>query len=176
MKKDDNLAEMMKVIAEANQYFKQHPDLFKDKPLYRMTIRDALESNDPIENIRCEMGEKDIQKLFSLLYAAILEVNSAGAGILFDRYSKEGIEIMYNNYRLLEAKLFCNAIDKIRNLIKKNLGETFSDNDYFDLCDTEEYIKIDREITMQYEDMCKEMEEALIKFARQNIEALENNV
>lgn len=56
-----------------------------------------------------------------------------------------------------------------------NLSERSSDDDYFSLCDTEEYIRLDREITLQYEDMCKEMEAALIKFARQNMDALENN-
>jgi len=175
MNNNNVFTEMMKVMAEADNQLKQHSDLFKDKPLYKMTVREALESDDPIENIRNEMGEKDIQKLFSLLYAAIMEVNSAGAGILFDRYSKEDIEAMYNQYKRFDAGLFCKAIDKIRNLIKEKIGETYSDDDYFSLCDTEEYIKLDREITLQYEDMFKEMEVALIKFVRQNIDALENN-
>lgn len=175
MKNNNVFAEMVKVMDEADNQIKQLSDLFKDKPLYKMTVREALESDDPIENIRNEMGEKDIQKLFSLLYAAILEVNSAGAGILFDRYSKEDIETMYNQYKRFDAGLFCKAIEKIQNLIKEKIGETYSDDDYFNLCDTEEYIKLDRKITIQYEDMCKEMEEALIKFARQNIDALENN-
>lgn len=95
VKEDDGLAEMMKVIVEATRQLEQNPDLFKDKPLNKMTVREALKSDDPIENIRNEMGEKDSQKLFSLLYSAILEINSAGAGILFDRYGKEDIEKMY---------------------------------------------------------------------------------
>lgn len=175
MNNNNVFSEMMKVTAEADNQLKQYSDICKDKPLYKMTVNEALESDDPIENIRNEMGEKDIQKLFSLLYAAIMEVNSAGGGILFDRYSKEDIETMYNQYKRFDAGLFCNAIDKIRNLIKEKIGETYSDDDYFSLCDTEEYIKLDREITLQYEDMCTEMEVALIKFARQNIDALENN-
>ncbi|OQX11240.1 MAG: hypothetical protein BWK80_44925 [Desulfobacteraceae bacterium IS3] len=172
MTEDDGIVEMIKEMDEVAHQIKH---LFKDKPLYKMTVREALKSDDPIENIRNEMGEKDIQKLYSLLYAAISEVNSAGAGILFDRYSKEDIETMYNQYKKFGAGLFCSAIDKIRNLMKEKLGETYSDDDYFNLCDTEEYIKLDREITIQYENMCKEMEDALIKFARQNIDALENN-
>jgi len=173
---DDGIAEMNEEVDKITDQEEQYLHLFKDKPLYKMTVREALESDDPIENIRNEMGEKDIQKLFSLLYAAIMEVNSAGAGILFDRYSKEYIETMYNQYKKFDTGLFCNAIDKIRNLIKEKIGETYSDDDFFSLCDTEKYIKLDREITLQYEDMCKEMEAALIKFARQNIDALENNV
>jgi hypothetical protein len=57
-----------------------------------MSIRPALASTNPLENISCQMGEEPIQKIFSLLYAAILEVNSAETGILFDRFTTEEIE------------------------------------------------------------------------------------
>lgn len=138
-----------------------------------MSIRPALASTNPLENISCQMGEEPIQKIFSLLYAAILEVNSAGTGILFDRFTTEEIETIYTYYNSVGALLFCHSIDKLRNYIKAKLGEIYSDDDYFDLCETKEYIKIDKEITLQYQEMVDEMEIALIKFAEQNLDLLE---
>lgn len=163
-------------MEDADTLFGDNPDLFRDIPINKMSVREALESNDPLENIRNEMGEKEIQKLFSLLYAAIMEVNSAGAGILFDRYDREEIGTMYDHYKNFGAGLFCNAIDKIRSFITERLGDTYSDDDFFELCDTKEYIAIDRAVTRQYEAMCREMEQALLGFVRQNIVELENNV
>lgn len=178
MRKVTEDADIRKAIEDADSLFKElcrnNPDLFKDRPMNKMSVRQALASDCPLENIRNEMGEKDIQKLFSLLYAAIMEVYSAGAGILFDRYGKEEIETIYNNYRVFGAELFCNAIDSMRNFIKEKLGETYSEDDYFDLCDTDEYAKLDRKITLQYEEMGKEMEAALTEFAIRNLESLEN--
>jgi len=171
---DQNDAILKEFIQEADKILQENPDLFKEKPAGRMSVKDALESSDPLENIRNEMGEKDIQKLFSLLYSAIMEVNSAGAGILFDRYNKEEMGTIYNNYKTLGAEIFCNGIEKIREFIKIKLGETYYEDDYFELCDTKEYNTLDREITLQYEEMVAEMENALLKFARQNIEELEN--
>ncbi|NJL60241.1 MAG: hypothetical protein HC887_12030 [Desulfobacteraceae bacterium] len=181
MMKTENLSDeadaiIKKAIEDADRLFEDNPDLFKEKPAGIMSVRQALESDDPLENIRNEMGEKEIQKLFSLLYAAIMEVNSAGAGILFDRYDREEIEIMYNHYKDFGAGLFCNAIDKIQSFITERLGDTYSDDDFFELCDTKEYIAIDRAVTRQYEAMCREMEEALLGFVKQNIGQLENNV
>jgi len=167
---------LKKAIQEADSLFRDNPNLFRDIPMNKMSVRQALESDNPLENIRNEMGERETQKLFSLLYAAIMEVNSAGAGILFDRYGKEEIETMYNHYSYFGAGLFCEAIDKMRGFIKEKLGETYSDDEFFQLCDTKEYVAIDRGITLRYEEMCEEMEQALIAFVRYNIEQLENNM
>lgn len=141
----------------------------------KMSVRDALRTTEPLYHISNNISmETKEQQLFHRLYAAILEVNSAGTPVIFDRYDQSETEFMYQAYKTLGAEKFCFQIETMRAFIREHLGDSYSEDDMFALCDTDEYNKIDRQLTLQYEEVRDEMEDKLLEFVKHNIERLEN--
>lgn len=142
----------------------------------KMSVHDALKMDDPLFHISNNINDDTPeQQLFHLLYAAILDVNSAGSPSLFDRYDEKEIETVYLAYQKLGAKKICADIDRMRDFIKAKLGDSYSEDNYFDLWETDDYHQIDRELTLKYEEVVDEMEEKLLVFVKQNIDQLEKN-
>jgi hypothetical protein len=89
----------------------------------KMSLETALRSTDPLGNINNNLaGTSEAQKTFRLLYASILEVNSAGVSMLFDRFSKREIETIYSRFEELNAQRLCRAIDAVRQAIEVQFG------------------------------------------------------
>jgi hypothetical protein len=70
----------------------------------KMTPEQALRSADPLGNLNNALpGQTKAQKRFRLLFAAILEVNSVGVSVLFERFSPKETAAIREGYVALGA-------------------------------------------------------------------------
>lgn len=140
----------------------------------QMSIEEALQSKDPLGNINNNLsGKSKSQKAYRLLYAAILEVNTAGVAILFDRFTDREIGTIYKKYRELNAHRLCNAIDDLKNIIKKELGAKSSKNKISNFFNSTPIREV-KAIYKKNNDIVDEMEKQLTEFAGNNINELKD--
>ena len=140
----------------------------------KMNLEKALRSSDPLGNINNNLtGNTKAQKTFQLLYAAILEVNSACVPILFDRFTQREIEIIYKNYSKLNARSFCNAIDTLKKVINKYLGSKPLKKEISKLLDSTTISEV-KTICKDNEFIVAEMERVLLAYASVSIADLED--
>ncbi len=143
-------------------------------PAGAMTIREALNSDDPLDNIRAEIHMcSDEQILFAHVYAGLTEVNSAGVSILWDRFPFEQADLLMKHLREIKAPKTLTALQALRDFITERLGQKPDEDAVFDLVGSEEFEAAARPYDVQYRGYVEEMEHRLLEYARAHVAALE---
>ncbi len=146
------------------------------KPSGTMTIREALEADDPLGSIRSELwGYTEEQRIFELVHGAILEVNSGGVSMLWDRLPFDEIDRLAQYLEGMGAQQTYLAIKEIRGFIVTAVGDPPGREALFDLVGSPEFEKMARPFDLQFEAMVEEMEGKLLEFAQANVESLEQS-
>ncbi len=172
---EDLFKELQEALTEATEFANQNSDIFENKPAGLMSIKKALKSDDPLVNIRKEMGDRTKeQKTYVLLFAAILEINSSGVFELFLNLDMEEVDTIYREYKKLGAELLCSQIEEIREFLKKKLRNRYKTEHIFGLLGDEDQQKLDRKLAKQHKAVCEEIETKLLEFVKMNIDKLEN--
>lgn len=146
------------------------------RPLGTMTIREALETDDPLSNIRAELwGYTEEQRVFELVHGAILEVNSGGVSMLWDRLTFDEIDRLAEYLEQMGAQETCMAIKEIRGFVVAALGDPPGEEALFDFIGSDEFEKMARPFDLKFETMVEEMESKLLEFAKANVRSLEQS-
>lgn len=160
-------------IVDDNSEILEPASDFMDRPLGIMTVRQALESNDPLANTNNELYMVNHeQRLFRKIFGASLEVYSAGISMLWDRMGQKDIDELAGYLLEIRADNTLSAIKEIRDLLVSELGATFSEDQLFDLVGSEKFEEMVRPYDLKYKEMSEEMEEKLLIFAKKNIKRL----
>jgi Cys-tRNA synthase (O-phospho-L-seryl-tRNA:Cys-tRNA synthase) len=140
-----------------------------NEPAGIMTISQALDSDDPLSNIMNELsGRNKEQRLFRDVFGAILDINSAGPSILWDRISFSEVDQLLEYLNEIEALKTRGAIMEMREFIVSRLGDRPDEDELFDFVMSDEFENIARPHDLKYESMVDEMEERLLEFAEAN--------
>lgn len=181
-KNSDSDQAFKKMMAELDAVLEQSKGILDDtvaqltRPSGLMTVREALETDDPLSNIRAELwGYTEEQRIFELVHSAILEVNSGGVSMLWDHLRFDEIDRLAGYLEEMGAQKTCLAIKEIRGLIVTALGDPPGDDAVFDFVGSDEFEKSARPFDLQFEAMVEEMESKLLEFARANVESLEQS-
>jgi hypothetical protein len=178
-KSDDDLQSMMD---ELNAMVEGNKDVIEEakeelgKPMGIMTIREALDSEDPLSNIIGELsGFTRERKVFETVYAGLLEINSAGVAILWDRLTLAEVDRLAGHLKEIGANQTYKALKEIRRFIVSRLGDPPDDDDLFELVGSEEFENQSRPYDVQFETLVREIEDKLMDYAKENVESLEES-
>lgn len=129
------------------------------------TVEEALRDPDPLMSIETLIDEESVGgKWFRLMFAAILEVNSAGPGILLDRYTFEEIRFIASEYERMGAAGFSSALRELLEFAASRFGSCPTEDQMFALSEDPEFESLDRLHTLKFESYRDEMERCLLKY------------
>jgi hypothetical protein len=98
------------------------------------------------------------------MFAAILEVNSAGPGILFDRFTFSEVRNMASEYERIGAKEFPEALGELIDFAITRFGLDPSEDQIMTLMDNPAFEALDRKHALKSEACRDGMEKALISY------------
>lgn len=129
------------------------------------TIEEAIRQPDPLMAIESVIDEHSAGgQWFRLLFAAILEVNSAGPGILLDRFDISEVKRIASEYARIGATSFPAALRELINFAETRFGENPSEEQLMTLSADPEFEAIDRRHALRHDNYREEMERALITY------------
>jgi hypothetical protein len=147
--------------------------LAPEQPAGIMSVAQALASNDPLENIRKELVPANHeQRLFIDVYSALLDLNSAGISILFDRRTFPQLNRLKGYLKEIGADKTRASLEEIMAFIVSRLGQRPDAEDLFDLVGEEDFESMARTHDLDSESMVDEMERRLLQYARKNLNRL----
>jgi hypothetical protein len=138
-----------------------------------MTISQALASNDPLINLRNEMsGSNSEQRLFINVYGAMLDIDSAGVSILWDRNPFAEVDRLAQQLREIRALDTLAAIKELRSLLVQRLGDPPDQDKLYDFIMEGEFESMAKIHDLKAMRMADEIEARLLEYARANAHKL----
>jgi hypothetical protein len=138
-----------------------------------MTISQALASNDPLINLRNEMsGSNSEQRLFINVYGAMLDIDSAGVSILWDRNPFAEVDRLAQQLREIRALDTLAAIKELRSLMVQRLGDPPDQDKLYDFIMEGEFESMAKIHDLKAMRMADEIEARLLEYARANAHKL----
>jgi hypothetical protein len=139
-----------------------------------MSLQHAFRAEDPLHCLDQHVGfDTDEQRLFHLLFTALLTVSAYGVSDLFVRFDGDDLARLLAGCKRIGARRVSSSLGRLDAYLIRKLGRSYSFQDVVELLEEDGFSSLARSADGDRAVAALEMEERLLRYARQNLAELE---